>query len=115
MVKSIWVWASARLTLLSVWDSVSTSVAEVTYSGMSSMAGCISTASAKSSLSLLHSISESEDDPAEVDEFEELELEDRELLEESDVEEGVGGEGFFLTRLLLVTTANKKMIRVLRG
>ena len=109
MLNSIWVWASARLTPLSVWDSVSTSVAEVTYLGMFYMAGCISAASAKSLLLLLHSISESEDDPDEDDESEELE--DSELDEEPDVEEVAGGECLiFLTLLLLVTTANKKII-----
>ena len=82
------------MTPSSVWDSVSTSVAEVTYSGMSSMAGCISTASAKSSLSLLHSISESEDDPDEDDESEEVE--DSELDEDPDDEEVSEGEGLFL-------------------
>ena len=60
-------------------------------------------------LSLLHSISESEDDPDEDDESEELE--DSELDEEPDVEEVAGGECLiFLTLLLLVTTANKKII-----
>ena len=78
------------------------------------MVGCISTASAKSSLSLLHSISESEDDPEEDEESEELE--DDELDEEVADEEVGEGEGLFLiTRLFVVTTANRKIMRVLRG
>ena len=77
------------------------SVAEVTYSGMSSIDGCISTASAKF-------MSESEDGPDEVEDSELEELEVIELDEEPDVEEVSGGEGMiFFTPPLLVTTANQ--------
>ena len=73
---------------------MSISVAEVTYSVMSSMDGCISTASAKSPSGLLHSMSEDDEEDYE----KEIELEDVDEPGELDMDDAAGDEGLLLVR-----------------